>query len=94
MLIYRYLSQNRVKARTVYNHFISVAGDEDLETVLAYTPIKQEIKLRNPLGHRYRGQWFDPVQDTMADADLVYEAGFVNAIPPAQQDFVLVLTAQ
>ena len=45
----------------VYNHFISVVADDQLNHILAYTPIRQNIKIRNLQGYTYQLTWFDPV---------------------------------
>src|SRR5690606_30593843 len=75
----------------VFNHLISLVGDNDRSTLLAYTPVQQEVKIRNPLGHVYRARWFDPVNNLYQEASLKSDKGFISTTPPSAQDYVLVL---
>src|SRR5690606_36055567 len=77
----------------VFNHFISLVANNDRSTLLAYTPIQQEIKIRNPTGQVYTARWFDPVHNKYHEAGLKSVMGFVSITPPSAQDYVLVLEA-
>ncbi len=77
-----------------YNHFVSVARTDSHDSVIAYLPVQQTIKLSNPLNRRYRGRWFDPVQNEYSTAEIVYGQNRLEATSPADQDFVLILERQ
>lgn len=74
-----------------YSHFISVARTDDYDSVIAYLPAQQTMKLSNPLNVRYRGRWFDPVKNEYRTAEIVHSQNALNATSPADQDFVLIL---
>ena len=78
----------------VFNHFVSLVGNEDLSTLLAYTPVKQEIWIRNPMNHQYTARWFDPVKNLYQEATVETEKGLIKMNPPSEQDYVLVLEAE
>lgn len=75
----------------VFNHFIPVVADDSHTILLAYTPVQQEIKIRNPRNLNYTAQWFDPVHNKYSKADLKTGKGWISSTPPATQDYVLVL---
>lgn len=75
----------------VFNHFIPVVADDSYSTLLAYTPIQQEIKIRNPGNLNYTAQWFDPINNQYLTAELTSGEGWLASTPPAAQDYVLVL---
>src|SRR5690606_24083957 len=75
----------------VFNHFIPVVADDSHTLLLAYTPVQQEIKIRNPRNLSYTAQWFDPVHNKYSKAELNTGKGWISSTPPATQDFVLVL---
>src|SRR5690606_24186077 len=77
----------------VFNHFIPLVANEDHSTLLAYTPVQQEIKIRNLKGLDYSARWFDPVNNKYVEANVISEDGFLTVTPPAAQDYVLVLKA-
>jgi len=77
-----------------YNHFIAVAKTDDHGSILAYLPVQQTIKFSNPLNLRYRGRWFDPIENEYSDAEIVHHQNRLEATSPAQQDFVLILERQ
>src|SRR5690606_11771676 len=75
----------------VFNHFIPVVGNDSYSILLAYTPIQQEIKIRNPKSLNYSAQWFDPVNNKYLKAELSSGKGWIAATPPTAQDYVLLL---
>lgn len=77
----------------VYNHFVSLVANKDQSTILAYTPVQQEIQLRNLQGHEYKARWFDPVKNQYQDATIKPEKGWMRMIPPSAKDYVLILEA-
>lgn len=74
----------------VYNHFISVVSDPLLKSVVFYTPVRQEIKIRNRLSKEYKLLWFDPITNKMVGGG-VYDDSLISIVPPAEQDYVGVL---
>jgi hypothetical protein len=78
----------------VYNHFIAVAKTDNHDGVIAYLPVASTIKLHNPLNLRYGGQWFDPIENRYAPADVIHSQNMLEATSPAEQDFVLILKRQ
>lgn len=77
-----------------YNHFIAVAKTDDHGSIMAYLPVQQTIKLSNPLNLRYCGRWFDPIENEYSEAEIIHRQNMLEAISPAQQDFVLILERQ
>ncbi|HLW19705.1 MAG TPA: DUF4038 domain-containing protein [Cyclobacteriaceae bacterium] len=75
----------------VFNHFVPVVTNNDYTTLLAYTPIQQEIKIRNPRLLKYTAQWFDPINNHYLNAELESGMGWIAATPPSTQDYVLIL---
>lgn len=75
----------------VYNHFVSVLADDQLSTILAYTPIQQEIQIRNMAGYTYQVIWFDPVHNKFVPGAEV-NATQINLSPQTNQDWVAILT--
>jgi hypothetical protein len=78
----------------VFNHYISLVTKDDLSTIIAYTPIQQEIQIRNLQGHTYTARWFDPVNNQYQDTALESEKGILKISPPSAQDYVLILKAK
>lgn len=78
----------------VYNYFVSLVGNEDLSTLMAYTPVQQEIRIRNPRNHFYTARWFDPIKDHYHKATVESEKGLIKMTPPSEQDYVLILEAE
>jgi hypothetical protein len=74
-----------------YNHFIAVAKTDDHESIVAYLPVRQTIKVSNPLNLRYRGRWFDPIENEYREAKVVHGKNTLEATSEAEQDFVLIL---
>lgn len=77
-----------------FNHFISVAKTDNNDSILIYTPQKNTIKLYNPAGYRYSGQWFDPVNNSYTEADVKMVDGHVHVLSPAYTDMLLLLTKE
>lgn len=77
----------------VFNHFIPVVADDSYSMLLAYTPVQQEVKIRNPRSLSYTAQWFDPINNKYSKAELNSGEGWIASTPPAAQDYVLVLEA-
>jgi hypothetical protein len=74
-----------------FNHFISVSQADECGTIVVYTPVKSTIKLFNPLGRKYQGEWFSPVANDLITAAVTHRDGIVEAVPPRDGDMVLVL---
>jgi hypothetical protein len=76
-----------------FNHFVSVVKSLNNKLIIAYMPVKQEIKLRKPLITGYSVRWFDPVKNeysngTSSDDGLVLTISNIR-----DQDMLLVLEA-
>src|SRR5699024_4295011 len=71
----------------VFSHFIPVVADDSYATIMAYTPVQQEIKIRNPRSLDYNAQWFDPVNNKYSKAELKTGEGWIASTPPAAQDY-------
>lgn len=71
-----------------FDQFISVISSLDKKTVLVYTPVAQEIKLRcaeKPNAAR----WFDPVTNKYQDAWLKFSEGILSGTSPFKEDALL-----
>lgn len=71
--------------------FISLLRSDDRSLLMAYVPKQATIKLYNPGGGNWQGQWFDPVKNTYASAALSENNGVLEAARPGEGDRVLVL---
>ncbi len=74
-----------------FNHFISVSQTDTGDVIVAYLPVRSAIKLHNPLGHKYRAQWFHPVTSDFVTAAVDYRVGLIEMTSPQDSDMVLVL---
>ena len=54
-----------------FNHWVSVVKSSDSETIVVYIPEKANVKLYNPKGYEYSAQWFNPVNNTYFNAEIV-----------------------
>lgn len=77
-----------------FNHFISVAKTDNHDSFIAYVPVRQTIRLSNPLNLRYRGRWFDPIENEYSAAEIAHGQNTLEATSPADQDFVLILESK
>ncbi len=77
-----------------FSHFISVAKTDNDESIIAYTPQKNTIKLFNPHGYTYSGQWFDPVNNEYKEARVEQQNGQLHILSPAYTDMLLLLTRE
>ncbi len=77
---------------TNYNHFISAAKTDDDHSILVYVPVESTVQLYNPGQYTYSGTWFDPVNNTFANADVQQEGGRLEIKSPLASDLVLLLT--
>ena len=77
--------------KSTYNHFISVMADDYMQTILAYSPIKQEIKIRNINLVRYDVRWFDPGANIYFDTGQEVSTAEIVLTPPVDHDCVLIL---
>lgn len=64
---------------------------DECGTIVAYVPVRLTVKLYNPPGHEYVGQWFSSVANDIIDATLTHRDGIIEATPPRDSDMVLVL---
>jgi len=76
---------------SVYNHFISVSKTDNHDLIVAYLPVPYTLKLFNPLGLKYKGQWFDPVNNCYLKAEVKLKNGIIEIEPVLKSDAVLVL---
>jgi hypothetical protein len=74
----------------VYNHFISIAADNQLNLITAYTPVQQKIMIRNTRAAVYEITWFDPVLNNYVRVGET-GSGSIELLPPSTQDYVLIL---
>ncbi|NND33458.1 MAG: DUF4038 domain-containing protein [Saprospiraceae bacterium] len=74
-----------------FNHFISIVADDLLDTILIYTPIQQDIKLRNVKNNQYKVRWFDPVKNEYTKSDAVSSGAEMVLRAPTDQDFILIM---
>ncbi len=70
---------------------ISVVRSDDHHTIMAYVPVRANIKIRNPFGINYKGSWFDPESGQTVKARLISGQGLIEAASPGEGDHVLVL---
>lgn len=78
----------------VFNHFIPVVANDDHSTLLVYTPVQQEIKIRNINSLKYTARWFDPIKNQYLKAELKEGQNWIASTPPSAQDYVLVIEAE
>lgn len=74
-----------------FNHFISVLKSTDNRLILAYLPVKQEIKIRKPVNVNYTIQWFDPVKNTYSEGRSSDDGLVITVESPVDQDMLLIL---
>lgn len=74
-----------------FNHFISVSQADEGGMIVVYIPVRTTVKLFNPLGQEYRGEWFSPVANDHITAAVTCQEGLIEATPPRDSDMVLVL---
>lgn len=73
-------------------NFISVVRSDDRNTIMAYVPQPATVKIHNPSGIAYQGQWFDPATNKYSTANPQTKSGILEAASPGSADMVLVLT--
>ena len=64
-----------------FNHFISVSQADECGTIVAYVPVKSTVKLFNPLGREYEGEWFNPVANDYIGATSTHRDGVIEVVP-------------
>jgi len=74
-----------------FNHFISVSQADECGTIVVYVPVRFTVKLFNPPGREYEGEWFSPVANDTIGATLNHRDGVIEATPPRDSDMILVL---
>lgn len=74
-----------------YNQFVTVVKSISNEIVLAYIPVRQQVKIRKPLNAKYIVKWFDPVRNSYADGKADDDGRIITVTPPLEQDMVLIL---
>jgi len=72
-------------------HYVSLLRTDDYSTILVYTPLQTAIELRNPQNIDYKARWFNPVKNSYTEAELKSAGNLVQATPPAEGDWVLIL---
>ena len=76
---------------TIFNHFIAVSKTINQDLIVAYLPVKSTIKLYNPSGIVYVGEWFDPVENKYSKAIIENKKGIISVVSEKNSDMVLVL---
>ena len=74
-----------------YNHFIAVSKTTNYDLIVAYLPCQCTVKLYNPSGISYIGEWFDPVENSYSKAIIENKNGIIRATSDKKSDMVLVL---
>lgn len=75
----------------IFNEFVSIVKTTDNNTILAYLPAKQTIKIRKPDNHNYSPRWFDPVKNIYTDGNAIDDGSILTITSPADSDFLLIL---
>lgn len=78
----------------VYNHWISVVKTADNSTIVAYIPVKCNVKLRNLNNFVYSAKWFNPVENSYSDAKIIQKDGVISFGQEFKNDMVVVLTKE
>ncbi|MCB0686326.1 MAG: hypothetical protein KDC53_07370, partial [Saprospiraceae bacterium] len=65
-------------------------ADDQLETILAYSPVAQAVKIRNPQRFRYQISWFDPVNNKIIKGGET-TVDTQSLLPPSDEDYILSL---
>jgi hypothetical protein len=76
---------------TIFNHFIAVSKTTNNDLIIAYLPVQSTIKLYNPFGIIYYGEWFDPVKNIFSEALVESKNGIITVASDKNSDMVLVL---
>lgn len=74
----------------VYNHFISITADNELNLIAAYIPVQRKILIRNTRASVYEITWYDPVLNNYVRMGET-GSGSIELLPPSTQDYVLIL---
>ena len=75
-----------------FNHFVSLVKTTDNNTLLAYLPAQQEIKIRKPMSAGYKVRWFDPLNNKYSDGTLKDDGLVMTLTSPSDGDMILILT--
>ena len=78
----------------VYNHWISVVKTIDNSTIVAYLPVKSNVKLRNLSNFTYSAKWFNPAENSYSDAKIIHKDGIIFFGQEFENDMVIVLTKE
>jgi hypothetical protein len=76
-----------------FNEFVSVVKTADNKLILAYMPVKQEIKIRKPDNKNYSVRWFDPVKNEYSNGSASDDGTLITISNSAGQDMLLILEA-
>ncbi len=74
-----------------FNHFIGVQRSLDHDTILAYVPRGDELRLWLPEIDNPEARWYDPREGRFVDAQIRMEGEVALATPPSNEDWVLIL---
>ncbi len=75
-----------------FNRFISLSRTDDGQTIVAYVPKPNPVRLYNFNREVYEGQWFNPASNQTSHATITGKNGIMEIVPPAgAEDMVLVL---
>lgn len=75
----------------VFNHFVSVVANEDRSVILVYSPVKQVVKLSTINQNQFTARWYDPVDNSYADATIANENQLMVVENKKDQDMILIL---
>ena len=78
----------------VYNHWISVVKTVDNSTIVSYIPVKCNVKLRNLNNFVYSAKWFNPVENSYSDAEIIQKDGIISFDQEFENDMLIVLTKE
>ncbi|TLV01009.1 apiosidase-like domain-containing protein [Dyadobacter luticola] len=72
-------------------NYISIARSDDHNLIMAYMPLKTNVKIVNNLNVPYKGTWFDPATSQSKEAQLTFSKGLIEASSTKDGDMILVL---
>ncbi|MDD3107795.1 MAG: DUF4038 domain-containing protein [Alistipes sp.] len=71
---------------------IMVLADSQQRLILVYTPVPQNVRLKNPTKHQFkRAQWYNPASGEYQTAKVSYDADCMEARSESDTDAILIL---
>jgi hypothetical protein len=74
-----------------YNQFVSLVKSSDNKTIIAYLPVKLNIKIRKPTNLNYQARWFNPVQNEYTEGNATDDGTVITLTSPLDGDLLLIL---